>query len=518
MKNRYKFLLLFALGVFTFTSCEDNLDIKQHSVSSIDSYYKTDSEAEEGIVACYAAFRSLHLSFNCMHQMFNLLSDDVWAGGGNHYDGTFYQLGDYSFDAAYSGISSLYSNLYTLVYRSNVVIENVTGTSEAMKRVVAEAKVFRAYAYFYLTILWGTPPLVDHTLTDSEYMQPNSTTDDLWAFVEQNLTEAINSNALSQKTGLSDKNYRITKQYAQALLGKAYLFEEKYPEAAAMLDNVITSGLYNLPADLSNIGTPLGNMTSESVFELNQINDRAQSGTNNNLRWTSMGLRGEKYSYTSANIFATATWGFEPPTKSLYDAFVSVEGVDGYRLNNVIKTRQQMIDQFGVQNIMKITDNEGYFDHKYRIVGSLWAGYFYANNTRIMKYSEVLLLAAEANFHGDATAKAKATDYINQIRTRAQAPTITGTVTLDEIKTESRLELCWEGQRYENIQRWGDAATLLAGKGLQNPALETDGSVIWEVYNTDPTRCGYKVGKHELFPFPATEMSVNSNMTQNPGW
>jgi starch-binding outer membrane protein, SusD/RagB family len=516
MKNRYKFLILVVVGVLSFTSCEDNLDIKQHSVSSMDSYYKTDSEAEKGIVACYAAFRTLHLSFGCMHETFNFLSDDVWTGGGNHYDGTHYKLGDYSFDAAYGGISSLYNNLYTLVYRTNVVIENVTGESDVMKRAVAEAKVFRAYAYFYLTTLWGTPPLVDHTLSESEYMQPNSATAALWAFVEQNLTEAISSNALTQKSSISDKNYRVTKQFAQALLGKTYIFQKKYSEAASMLDNVINSGLYDLNADLTNMGTPLGNMTKESIFEVNSVNDNSQSATNNNLRWTTMGLRGEKYSYTTANIFATSTWGFEVPTKNLYDAFVSVEGVNGYRLNNVIKTRQQMIDQFGVQNILLITDNEGYYGYKYRVLKSLWAGYFYANNTRIMKYNEVLLLAAEAYLQsGNA---AKATGYINLIRTRAQAPTISGTVTMDQIKTESRLELCWEGQRFENIIRWGDAAILLAAKGQLNPELQLDGSVTWTSYNSDSNKCGFKVGKHELLPFPETEISINKNIVQNPGW
>jgi starch-binding outer membrane protein, SusD/RagB family len=520
MKNRYKFLILVVVGILSFSSCEDNLDIKQHSVSSLDTYYKTDREAEEGIVACYAAFRTLHNGFAAMQSMENYLSDDVWVGGGNHYDGgaANYKLGDYTFDAALSTISALYNNLYILVYRSNVIIENVTGESAVMKRAVAEAKVFRAYAHFYLTIFWGTAPIVDHVLSESEAMQPNSATADLWAFVEQNLNEAINSDALTQKTSVSDKNYRVTKQFAQALLGKAYVFQGKYEEAADMLDNVITSGLYELPADLSNIGTPLGNMTNESIFEVNTVNDNSQSATNNNIRWTAMGLRGEKYSYTDANIFATATWGYEAPTKDLYDAFVSVEGVNGYRLNNVIKTRQQMIDQFGVQNILRVTDNEGYFDFKYRILKSRWAGYFYANNTRIMKYSEVLLLAAEAHLLKDSPSPATATDYINQIRTRAQAPTIAGTVTMDEIKTESRLELCWEGQRYENIIRWGDAASLLANKGLQNPALQTDGTVIWEVYNTDATKCGFKVGKHELLPFPETEKSVNPNIVQNPGW
>lgn len=514
MKQKYLTLIV-AVGVIFLAACESNLDIPQHSVSPIETFYQTDNEAEEGIVSCYASLRSLHTGFGCLQDLGNLLSDDVWTGGGHHYDGTYYRLNDYIFDAAYSSINSLYNNLYTLVYRSNVVIENVKEESAVMKRAVAEAKVFRAYAYFYLTTLWGTPPLIDHTLEESEYLQPNSPTTDLWAFIEQNLTEAINSGALTEKSNKSDKTYRVTKQFAQALLGKAYIFQKKYLEAATMLDNVIKSNLYGLHPDLSCIGTPLASMTEESLFEVNCLNDRSQSSTNNNFRWTFMGLRGEKYSYTNASPFATSTFGFVNPRKDLYDAFVSVEGVGGYRLNNTIVTREQMINQYGTTNIMEITDNEGYWDFKYRILKSHWAGYFYANNTRVMKYNEVLLLAAEA--HLLSGNPEKATEYINQIRTRAQAPTVTGTVTMDQIKTESRLELCFEGQRFENLVRWGDAASLLAVNGQRNPALQTDGSVKWVSYN-DPSVCGFKAGKHELLPFPDAEMSVNPNIVQNPGW
>ena len=123
------------------------------------------------------------------------------------------------------------------------------------------------------------------------------------------------------------------------------------------------------------------------------------SSANNNFKWTFQGLRGEKYSYdVTKTVFASSTFGFQNPRKDLYDAFVAVEGKNGYRLNNTIVTFEQMRDVYGTSPILEITDNEGYWNFKYRILKSLWAGYFYANNTRVMKYNEVLLLAAEAHF------------------------------------------------------------------------------------------------------------------------
>ena len=88
---------------------------------------------------------------------------------------------------------------------------------------------------------------------------------------------------------------------------------------------------------------------------------------------------------------------------------------------------------------------------------------------------------------------------------------------MDEIKTESRLELCFEGQRFENLVRWGDAPAVLGHNGEKNPVLHPDGSVTWDSYNKAGD-CGFKAGKHELLPFPADEIYVNENIKQNPGW
>jgi hypothetical protein len=135
-----------------------------------------------------------------------------------------------------------------------------------------------------------------------------------------------------------------------------------------------------------------------------------------------------------------------------------------------------------------------------------------------MRYAEVLLLAAEAQLqNGNA---GKAAEYVNQVRTRAQLPS-KGSVTMDDIKTEKRLELFAEGVRYQDLVRWGDAAAKLGTKGQQYPTLVVNGdgtyTVKWTQQNS-ADKCGWKAGKHEYLPFPATEVAVNPNIVQNPGW
>ena len=216
-------------------------------------------------------------------------------------------------------------------------------------------------------------------------------------------------------------------------------------------------------------------------------------------------------------------WGFNVPQKSLYDAFVKEEGKDGYRLNQTIKTYNQMVD-LGVklqkgQSII----NEGYFLWKRRFSSTeapimFWCSY---NNYRWMRYAEVLLLAAEANFKAGNQSEADA--CLNEVRTRAKLPY--KKADMDAIKLEKRLELCCEYTRYQDIIRWKDAEGLLKNQGEYTPLLvntakvgEPDNVVVeYKQYNTDKNRYGFKP-KHYLLPIPAKEMRLNPNMVQNDGW
>jgi hypothetical protein len=161
----------------------------------------------------------------------------------------------------------------------------------------------------------------------------------------------------------------------------------------------------------------------------------------------------------SNNQFNGTGWGFMVPQKKLYDAFVQEEGVDGYRLNQTMKTYDQ-ISQLGVKVAKgQSLINEGYFMWKRRFSNvespaGFWCSY---NNYRWMRYAEVLLLAAEANLKDGNQSEADA--CLNEVRQRARLDA--KTATLDAIKLEKRLELCSEYTRYQDIIRWKDAEALL---------------------------------------------------------
>ena len=166
------------------------------------AFYKTDEEADQALASVYLSFRSLHYNWYLVK---NLLSDDSWCGGGSRGDNAdLEKLNEYTFGIDHSNIQSLYSGLYSLIYNACLITDKVEPNTTEKKRCVAEAKFFRAFAHFELVTLWGTAPVVDHLLATSEYRPTNSSTADLWAAVEKDLTEAIESGVLPSKTDAND--------------------------------------------------------------------------------------------------------------------------------------------------------------------------------------------------------------------------------------------------------------------------------------------------------------------------
>ena len=521
MKKNILYIALLGFASLMTVSCESELDIEKHgNMGSMDTYYTTDENINTATASLYLQMRSNYYNWFFVK---NLLSDDSWCGGGQRGDnGEMEKLNEYSFDSNHGMVESLYSGLYGIIYKANLIIDMTEGDTPVMKHAINEAKVFRAFGHFELATLFGTAPVVDHLLAASEYRQANGTTADLWAIVEQDLTEAIGSGTLPSKNDVNDQEtgIRVTKEYAQALLGKAYLFQGKYSEAASMLENVINSNKYALyPGEYDAQFHALANNNCESLFELQKRNDAEQMWNQFDMNFLMQGWRSDKLKYAgeALQVLATGTYGFCNPRKSLYDAFVAWEGADGYRLNKTIWTYPQL-ENYGVtiRSGSSVYGSEGYFFWKNQAYKddccmdfSAFQGLQYID-LKMMRYAEVLLLAAEA--HLQAGNSSKALEYINQIRTRAKETPLTN-VTLNDIKTEKRLELCLECVRYQDLIRWGDAKSAMAEQGKEVPAYALDG-VQWNWQNTS---YGFK-DKNYLLPIPLKELELNPNMQQNAGW
>ena len=503
MKKNIIYIALLAVASLGFSSCDSELDIAKHgNLGSMEDFYTNDENTMQATSSLYLQMRGLHYNWFMTK---NCLSDDVWTGGGSRGDNAeMEKLNEYTFGTDHGMIQSLYSGLYGVIYKANLIIDKVQGDTPIMKRAVNEAKVFRAWASFELVTLFGTAPVVDHLLEPGEYRLGNSAPADMWALIESDLNDAINSGTLPSKSDVNDAEggIRITKETAQAL------------------DNVINSGKYALyQGEYDAQFHAAANNNCESVFELQKRNDTEQMWNQFDMGLLMQGWRTDKMNYSgqAAAVIAQGTYGFMNPRKSLYDAFVAWEGANGYRLNKTMMTYEQL-KNFGVsiQTGALVYGCEGYFMWKNQslkedcvVDQSFFQGVQFTN-LKIMRYAEVLLLAAEAQLQ--AGNSSKALDYINQIRIRAKETPLTS-VTLNDIKTEKRLELCNESVRFQDLVRWGDAESALGQQGKEIPAFGTEG-VQW-LFKND--KYGFK-SKHKLLPIPLKEIELNPNMTQNAEW
>ena len=158
MKKNLLYIAMMAAMSLGFSSCNSELDIEKHgNLGSMDTYYTNDDNVNSATASLYLEVRSQY--FNWFFTK-NCLSDDVWSGGGGRGDNAeMEKLNEYTFDADHGMIQSLYSGLYSIIYKANLIIDKVEGDTPVMKRAINEAKVFRAWAHFELVTLWGTAPV-----------------------------------------------------------------------------------------------------------------------------------------------------------------------------------------------------------------------------------------------------------------------------------------------------------------------------------------------------------------------
>ena len=593
----YSTILAVAVGSMALTSCEDQLDIEQKGVTTTDNFYKTDVDAEAALAAAYEGFmcnvvgRQPDMGGPGIYTPYkiitNMCGDDVLYASGNYGDHEFSgMLNEFRYDTEAEVPRFQYSGLYLSVYTCNLITDNFKDPDTPVKkRVVAEARVLRALDYFLLANLWGTPPFVTSVLAgdalpyncDRDPENPISH-EDLILWVAKECEEAAADLDERKSTADVDGAVRVTKGFAWALAGKAYLFAGKYDQAKANLKKVIDSGKYALvPGDryMDNFHIE-GDGNEEKVFEINFEYNAGKSGWSGMIQRSSW-MEANAWNWRAGNFVTSPNkvycggldgWGglgvpqwfgdeffandghsyrFDATLKHIDDAVYNMEYVDA-KLNDMTLEEKKASKQIGISDPTQgLYGNSFWLAFKQVIRAADTGGKVYGDNIRlnnyiIMRYAEVLLNYAEACLQtGDA---ASAKTVINQIQKRAGSKTISASVDMEVLKREKSYELWLESCRWFDIIRWNDQAAIarLQQVGTDVPHLfdklfrapsSSDRKVTWEngseansrFYTVSSSEAkdkgfevGFKKGKHELFPFPQTVIDKNPNLEQNDGW
>lgn len=501
-KSIIKTALLLCMTGTIFSGCRKFLDNDIPGAFAESDFYKTDEDVTQAVTGVYDMMTAhYNTSWGSLYMIKSLLCDESNCGGSNAGDQPGYQtLDDYTFDATNDKVRDAWRMCYFTIYRANKVINKADDLTALRKRLRAEAKVLRAYNYFELVSLWGDVPLVLNDIPPSQFTTtPRAPKADVYKQIEKDLTEAAVDLPVKSAYSTADK-FRVSKGTAQALLGKAYLYQQKWAEAAAQFDLVITSNQYALAPSVADAFSRQSEFGSESIFEISYSNQRAYDWGNfpwggapeSNIHIQLMGPRGDFYTKAPADSLI-AGWGFIRPKQKLWDAFIADGSVS--RRNQSIMSQAELIAAGGNWTAPGDYDYEGFFQRKYGSfqtqTGTPIGELNYGTNWRHIRYADVLLMAAEANYQGN---EVKARGFINQIRQlRGVADvTATGSALFQAIVRERQVELAFEGVRYTDLVRWNLA-------------------------NAELGPLGFVSGKHHVLPIPDYDVRTGG-LSQNAGY
>lgn len=513
LKTYTKALLIGCLSLST-VSCSQFLDKQALGEETAAVYFNSQDKAIHSVTAAYSDLKDYRLGW-AQWAFGETLSDDATYSGSDSDLSGFQLLKEFNGTADMSLPRLGWQLCYRGISKSSESIEGIQNMSDDLfttpglkKRLIAEATFLRAYYHWNLALMYGSVPIVDHAIKTAKEKISPSPVDSVYAFIATQLEQAEPNLPLKSEYAASDLG-RVTKGAADALLAKVNLYRKNWSEAAKWSKKVIDSGEYQLDPDYAHQFTFDGENGMESIFEIQFFDSPTESSAyynNGNFQTLFQLPRGITYGY-----------GINQPTKSLYNAFMA-ENDTVRELGTLMDTTavfhseladeyaalaaaEQSGDQSAIDNANAaladgksklLDDRTGYYNRKIyvgpadRAVNIRNNG----NNIRVLRYSDVLLMYAEAEFH--LGSESEALTYMNKVRERVNLPdkNVSGDALLQAIYTERHLELAMENDRYPDLVRTG-RASILPG---------------W-------------TQAHQYWPVPQAEVDITSGVVpQNPGY
>lgn len=486
MKNKdYTRIITLLLCLAFFSSCEEDLNVEPNdTINEIDFLNNPDNAVKlvNGVYNKQLDFEMYSFSWIGMT---SITSDDADKGSSisdtgadkNKMDNLTFEASDISFrevwQGRYDGIGRANNALFYL--------EQLQIQETLKNRLIGETKFLRALFYFDLVRCFGGVPLVteridiNNSTLINQVVFTRKTKQETYAQIEADLLDAIEKLPLKGQYSLNDLG-RASKGAAQALLAKVYLYQgNKMQEAFDMAGNVISSGQYGLLANYQDVWREVGENKIESIYEIQ----------------ASPGNAPQSYSYVQApRGTPDLGWGFNTPSLSLVNAY---ETNDVRRSATILFSNVNLWDGFPA--------SPGWSNPRYNYksyhssIQESWNGdrERTGKNLRILKYSDILLIRAEAALNIGNTSDAL--ENVNLIRVRAGLLPLTS-ITMDQLLHERRLEMAMEHERWFDLVRTGKALSAMAANGKT-----------------------FITGKHEVFPIPQNEIILSGGLLlQNPGY
>lgn len=481
----------------------------------------------------------------------------------------------YETDPTNGDINSLWRGRFEGVSRANAVLRLLTQATDIsaadQKRISGEARFLRGHFYFDLKKHFNSVPYADETQDYGTGIEKIPNTPDIWDEIEADLKYAYDNLPETQSQA-----GRVNKWAAGAMLAKAYLYQKKFAEARALFDAVIANGKttngkkYGLVSSYSQIYNAENDNHEESVFAAQSANN---TGSTNNAN----GFDDLNYPYNTGQDGPGNCCGFFQPSFELVNSFrTDANGLpllDGSYNSDANAVKHD----YGVESSQSFTPDAGSLDPRidhsvgrrgipyldwiahpgknwirnqayagpyspkkyvyYRTQenkltdGSSWTRGYAVMNYTIIRFADVLLMAAECEVEAGSLEKAR--EYVNQVRARAANPAtwvknpdgsnsanyvlgLYNTPWTDKeaartaVRFERKLELSGEGHRFFDLVRWGVAKPVL------DAYLTHEAKYLTTMFGG----AKFTTGKTEYLPIPQAQIDIQGKdvLTQNPGY
>jgi starch-binding outer membrane protein, SusD/RagB family len=482
MKNIFWGMLLVIPLMSLLSGCQKFLDRKPLTATLEDL---NQGGLEGQIYGLYGAIRNGDIAgqgfggipWLAMH---SFRSDDAIKGSSDADGADWADIYDnFNYVKDHWSTNTYYDHHYVLINLANIAIHTADSLqlNDAPSMVnVAEARFFRAFAYFDLVRTYGQVRKIDFPVYNAAQVNslPKSPETAIYELIDADLQVA---QAQLPLTWGSRFPGRLTTGAAKTLHAKTLLYRQQWMAAFNLAEEVINSGQYSLETNYSRIFQDAGENGPESIFEIQA--DIGPAGSNNYSIWhaTSQGVRG-----TDAEGWNLG-WGWNAPAATLVNAY---EGNDPRKDATILFSgKSDDPAHGGYGRTLPSTLPRPYWNKKVYAdpakqvsTGDLHgAGWM---NQRVLRLADVYLMAAEAanelsTSPTDEYAQ-KAEDYVEIIRSRARAGSATALPKVEyisqaqmrtAIQNERRYELAMEGERFFDLVRWGLAPAVLGPSGYQ---------------------------------------------------
>ena len=481
------YILLACATIVSLPSCEKFLSVDPPYAQDAENFFQTPEDFDRALTGAYDLLQSSFISL----WIGEIASDNAIAGGESVNDSKgLHDIDNMTHGGVNAELRSIFRWNYTGITRVNYILEHQNNIDFVGKaHILAEAKFLRAYYYFELVKFFGDVPLIIDKRIGIEEARAiaRSPKAEVYAQIEADLLAAAAVlNSVAAQKG------RATKGAAKALLGKVYLYQNKFTEAAAIFEEIIDSGQYSLYQDYSQLFSVAAEGNPETIFDIEYTG--LEGGSYGCLIClegnAAVGFQGIRQ-YTGP-VYGDGN-SYNLPTAELYAAFSPIDPRRGATVLDIEAFIAAQANPASITYAIGAGGHTGYYNNKYikkqGEIGLPDNDLTSPVNYRVLRYADVLLMAAEANYQiGNAS---RATALVNQIRQRAGIPGASVN-SIEKVYLERRLELSGEGLRFFDLVRTGQAAQYIPG---------------------------FVTGKHELFPIPQVEIDLaGGNWSQNPGY